>query len=79
MLAPNTLASDRGSAPMDKARPKVKKASMAKDDPERAARLAEALRANLRRRKAQAREQTAVTEPEPDVSSLCHARENGNS
>ena len=35
----------------------VKEASMAKDDPERAARLAEALRANLRRRKAQARAQ----------------------
>ena len=29
---------------------------MAKDDPEKQARLAEALRANLRRRKAQARE-----------------------
>jgi hypothetical protein len=53
---------------MDKARPKVKEASMAKDDPERQARLAEALRANLRRRKAQAREQTAegVAPSDPD-------------
>jgi hypothetical protein len=42
---------------MDKARPKVKEPSMAKDNPERAARLAEALRANLKRRKAQARAQ----------------------
>jgi len=42
---------------MDKARPKVKEASMAKDDLERQARLAEALRANLKRRKAQARAQ----------------------
>lgn len=40
---------------MDKQTPKVKEPSMAKDDPERQARLAEALRANLRRRKAQAR------------------------
>ena len=47
---------------MDKARPKVKEASMAKDDPDREARLAEALRANLRRRKVQAREQTVATE-----------------
>ena len=38
---------------------KVKEPSMAKDDPERQARLAEALRANLRRRKAQGREQQA--------------------
>jgi hypothetical protein len=78
MLAPKALASDRGSAPMDKARPKVKKASMAKDDPERAARLAEALRANLRRRKAQAREQTGVTEVAPDAPSPRHSRESGN-
>jgi len=42
---------------MDKQTPKVKEPSMAKDDPERQARLAEALRANLRRRKAQSREQ----------------------
>lgn len=40
---------------MDKAAPNVKKPSMAKDDRERQARLAEALRTNLRRRKAQAR------------------------
>ncbi|PZU10369.1 hypothetical protein [Sphingomonas sp.] len=37
-------------------------AKMAKDDPERAARLAEALRQNLRRRKAQAR----ATDDAPD-------------
>ena len=43
---------------MDKRPPKVKEASMPKDDPEKQARLAEALRANLRRRKAQAREAT---------------------
>jgi hypothetical protein len=40
---------------MDKQASRVKKPSMTKDDPERQARLAEALRANLRRRKAQAR------------------------
>ena len=49
---------------MDKAAPKVKKASMAKDDTERQARLAEALRANLRRRKAQSREQ-GPADPSP--------------
>ncbi len=41
---------------MDKLLPDVKKPSMAKNVPDRAERLAEALRANLRRRKAQARE-----------------------
>jgi hypothetical protein len=41
---------------MDKPAPEVKEPFMAKDDPEREHRLAEALRANLRRRKAQARE-----------------------
>jgi plasmid stabilization system protein ParE len=41
---------------MDKRSRHVKEASMAKDNPHRADRLAEALRANLRRRKAQARE-----------------------
>ncbi|QJU56608.1 hypothetical protein HL653_01355 [Sphingomonas sp. AP4-R1] len=35
---------------------------MAKDDPARAARLAEALRQNLRRRKAQSRDAEAATE-----------------
>jgi len=50
---------------MDKARPKVKEPSMAKDDLERQARLAEALRANLKRRKAQAR---AQGETEPDAT-----------
>ena len=44
---------------MEKVAPKVKEASMAKDNPDRAARLAEALRENLRRRKAQARAQDA--------------------
>ena len=38
----------------------TKETAMAKDDPERAARLAEALRQNLRRRKAQAREAEVV-------------------
>jgi hypothetical protein len=47
---------------MDKPPPKVKEPSMAKVDPERDARLAEALRTNLRRRKAQARAQTAPAE-----------------
>jgi len=49
---------------MDKPAPKVKEPSMAKDDPERQARLAEALRANLRRRKAQSREQVS---PAPEI------------
>ena len=44
---------------MDKQTRKVKEPSMAKVDPDREARLAEALRANLRRRKAQRREQQA--------------------
>jgi hypothetical protein len=63
---------------MDKQTRKVKEPSMAKEDPERQARLSEALRANLRRRKAQAR---AVTDeraqgdpPEPDR----HSRDGGN-
>jgi hypothetical protein len=43
---------------MDKRPPKVKEPSMSSDNPDRQARLTEALRANLRRRKAQAREQT---------------------
>lgn len=46
---------------MEKARDKVNGSRlgsfMAKDDPEREKRLADALRANLRRRKAQSREQ----------------------
>jgi len=53
---------------MDKAAPKVKEASVAKDDPERQARLAEALRANLRRRKAQSREQQAEEESDPKAA-----------
>ena len=40
--------------------------TMAKDDPERAARLAEALRQNLRRRKAQAREVPPMIDPEKE-------------
>jgi len=63
---------------MDKARPKVKEASMAKDNPERQARLAEALRANLRRRKVQAREQTVATEAPSETQSGRHSRESGN-
>ena len=51
---------------------------MAKDDPERQARRAEALRANLRRRKAQAREQTVATEGTSDASFPRHSRERGN-
>ena len=50
---------------MDKPAPKVKEPCMSRDDPERAARLAEALRTNLRRRKAQTREQAAPPEPSP--------------
>ncbi|MBW8743931.1 MAG: hypothetical protein JF628_06245 [Sphingomonas sp.] len=50
---------------MDKAAAKVKEASMAKDDQDRQARLAEALRTNLRRRKAQSREQRAEENPAP--------------
>ena len=49
---------------MDKQVPKVKEPLMAKDDPERTARLAQALRDNLRRRKAQSRDQ-AVRESTP--------------
>ena len=52
---------------MDKQTPKVKEPSMAKDDPAREARLAEALRANLRRRKAQSREQQ-VEQPAKDLA-----------
>jgi hypothetical protein len=64
---------------MDKARPKVKEASMAKDDPERQARLAEALRANLRRRKAQVREQSVEeTMASSGTPSARHSRESGN-
>ncbi len=51
---------------MDKQTRKVKEPSMAKDDPDRQARLAEALRANLRRRKTQARAQDAQATPEPE-------------
>jgi len=50
---------------MDKAAAKVKEASMAKEDQDRQARLAEALRANLRRRKAQGRAQQVGEAPEP--------------
>ncbi|HWI85989.1 MAG TPA: hypothetical protein VNT42_06665 [Sphingomonas sp.] len=44
---------------------------MSKDDPDREARLAEALRANLRRRKAQARGQA------PSISELSPERQTG--
>jgi len=63
---------------MDKARPKVKEASMAKENPERQARLAEALRINLRRRKAQARAQTIVNEAPSETQSDRHSRESRN-
>ena len=39
--------------------------SVKKDEPDRAERLAEALRANLRRRKVQSREQATAPLPEP--------------
>lgn len=61
---------------MDKQTRKVKEPSMAKDDPDRQARLAEALRANLRRRKTQAREQE--TTGATDQSEDRHPREGGN-
>ncbi len=41
-------------------------ALMSADDPDRQRRLAEALRANLRRRKGQARERAAETDERPD-------------
>jgi len=59
---------------MDKQTRKVKEPSMAKDDPERQARLAEALRANLRRRKAQARAVTDEGKEAPPNSDR-HSRE----
>ena len=62
---------------MDKPAPKVKEPSMAKHDPEKQARLAEALRANLRRRKAQAREQDETGQGE-SAASPRHSREGGN-
>jgi hypothetical protein len=54
--------------------PDVKEPCMAKDDSARAARLAEALRTNLRKRKAQAREAEAFESQEDRDS-----REGGNS
>jgi hypothetical protein len=59
---------------MDKVSPDVKEPCMAKDDSARAARLAEALRTNLRKRKAQAREAEALESQEDRDS-----REGGNS
>lgn len=41
-------------------------ALMSADDPDRQRRLAEALRANLRRRKGQARERAAESDERPD-------------
>ena len=52
---------------MDKQTRKVKEPSMAKEDPERQARLADALRANLRRRKSQARAQDARVPDKPEA------------
>jgi len=65
---------------MDKAAPKVKEPSMAKDDRERQARLAEALRANLRRRKAQNRDQStrAPQRDETADSPYDHSRLRGS-
>jgi len=51
---------------MDKLSPDVKEPCMAKDESDRAARLAEALRANLRKRKAQAREANDTPPPRND-------------
>jgi hypothetical protein len=59
---------------MDKVSPNVKEPCMAKDDSDRAARLAEALRTNLRKRKAQARETAEVPAPQEDR----HPRGGGN-
>ena len=50
---------------MEKPTPKVKETIMAKENPDKQARLAEALRANLRRRKAQAREVAPPAPVEP--------------
>jgi hypothetical protein len=63
---------------MNKQTPKVKEPSMAKDNSEREARLAEALRANLRRRKAQARASAdeGVTSDRPKADRP--SREGGN-
>jgi len=64
---------------MDKAAPKVKEPSMAKDDRERQARLAEALRANLRRRKAQNRDQSArAPQPDETADAYDHSRLRGS-
>ena len=63
---------------MDKQSRKVKEPSMAKDDPERQARLAEALRANLRRRKAQARAAADEGPTSDTPKSDRHSREGGN-
>jgi len=52
---------------MDKQSHKVKEPSMPRDDPDRQARLAEALRANLRRRKSQARAQDARVPDKPEA------------
>lgn len=52
---------------MDKRAANVKKPSVAKEDLDRQARLAEALRANLRRRKAQARAQEDGTPKETTI------------
>jgi hypothetical protein len=51
---------------MDKVSPDVKEPCMAKDESDRAARLAEALRTNLRKRKAQAREVKDAPPPPHD-------------
>ena len=61
---------------MDKRAPKVKEPSMAKDNPKQE-RLAEALRANLRRRKAQSRAQDARVAPEPQDKTDHPSREDG--
>jgi len=62
---------------MDKPAPKVKEPSMANDNPERQERLAAALRANLRRRKAQSRAQDAQVPAEPQDDGDRPSREDG--
>jgi len=77
MLAPEGAENAGEGAPMDKQSRKVKEPSMAKDDPERQVRLAEALRANLRRRKAQSREQDEAGQSDKSKADR-HSRESGN-
>ena len=51
---------------MEKRSPKVKEASVSQDNPDRAERLAKALRDNLKRRKQQARARSQQHRPNTD-------------